>query len=159
MFTNTVCAKTDFSKMLPPELPLTTKPTESQSGDLGEIHRNTSCVIRQKNLARHTLHNSDWKYRNVAIYANIWKVPLFDVNGRIHGTNVPQVTHSAIRDKWFPSKFLVKLWNCSIQHFSHISNIAPADADKYSGYQQKVEFAKILWNRSNHPQVSIYPSN
>ena len=26
--------------------------------------------------------------------------------------------------------------------FSHISNIPPADADKYSGYQQKVAFAK-----------------
>ena len=46
-FTNT-----DFLRMLPPELSLTTKPTESQFGDLGEIHRNTSCVIRQKVLVQ-----------------------------------------------------------------------------------------------------------
>ena len=45
-------AKTDFLRMLPQELSLTTKPTESQFGDLGEIHRNTSCVIRQKVLVQ-----------------------------------------------------------------------------------------------------------
>ena len=37
VFTKKVCTKTDFSRMLPPELSLTTKPTESQSGDLGKF--------------------------------------------------------------------------------------------------------------------------
>ena len=47
-----VYAKTNFLGMLPPELSLTTKPTESQFGDLGEIHRNRGCVIRQKVLVQ-----------------------------------------------------------------------------------------------------------
>ena len=165
VFTNKVCAKTDFSRMLPPELSLTTKPTESQSGDLGEIHRNTSCVIRQKFwtgiLFTILIENIEMSLLQF--------MPIFDTSLSLmkmaeqNRTNVPEVAHTA-RNKWFLSKFLAKtdqLANCKLRVFfcSILNSLTSLTLINIPVISKRWRLPKILWNRSNHPQASIYPSN
>ena len=101
-------AKTDFLRMLLLELSLTTKPTESQFGDLGEIHRNTSCVIRQKVLVQRFIQafsSQFWFKSWVYIYKQAFcTMPIFGTSPWSGTVSQRQTISEQMIELWFPHK-------------------------------------------------------